>query len=96
MRLPLAVDIDSRDGTSNKDARMTNMLSENDQSSTLAVVRPGLSSLLTATGNGNGVVSFNDVLISVYGTALGCRPASSIVSIGTVMNGAYDFVQSPL
>ena len=94
MRLPLVSEIDSRDGTSNRDERMTNMLSETDEGVTLAVVRPGLATIATATGAGGGEVNFNDVLITVYGTTLGFGPTPS--TIGTVAAGMYDFCQSPL
>ena len=94
MRLPLASEIDSRDGVSDKDERLTNVLSETDEGVTLAVVRPGLATVATASGAGGGAVNFNDVLISVYGTTLGFGPTPS--TIGTVVAGSYDFCQSPL
>lgn len=94
MRLPLAFEIDSRDGTSNRDERMTNCLSEDDEGVTLAVVRPGLATIATATGAGGGAVNFNDVLITVFGTTLGSGSTPS--TIATVVAGSYDFAQSPL
>ncbi len=94
MRLPLASEIDSRDGVSDKDERLTNVLSETDDGVTLAVVRPGLAAIATSSGAGGGAVNFNDVLISVYGTTLGFGPTPS--TIGTVVAGSYDFCQSPL
>ena len=94
MRLPLAFEIDSRDGVSAKDERLTNVLSESDEGVTLAVVRPGLATIATATGAGGGEVNFNDVLITVFGTTLGHGTAPS--TIATVVAGSYDFAQSPL
>lgn len=94
MRLQLASEIDSRDGTSNRDERMTNMLSETDEGVTLAVLRPGLATIATASGAGCGEVNFNDVLITVYGTTLGFSPTPS--TIGTVAAGLYDFAQGAL
>lgn len=94
MRLPLVSEIDSRDGSSNKDERLTNVLSENDEGVTIAVVRPGLATIATASGAGGGEVNFNGVLISVFGTTLGA--GSTPVSISTVASGNYDFAQSPL
>lgn len=94
MRIPLAAELDSRDGTSNKDERLTNVLSENDEGTTLAIVRPGLATIATASGAGGGEVSFNGVLITVFGTALGF--GATPVSISTVAAGNYDFAQSPL
>ena len=94
MRLPIASDIDSRDGASAKDERLTNMLGEDDEGIQLTVLRPGLATIATASGAGSGAVNFNDVLISVYGTTLGFGPTPS--TIGTVVAGSYDFCQSPL
>lgn len=94
MRLPLTSDIDSRDGVSAKDERLTNMLGEDDEGVTLATLRPGLATIATASGAGGGAVNFNDVIISVYGTTLGHGTTPS--TIGTVVSGSYDFCQSPL
>ncbi len=94
MRLPIASDIDSRDGASAKDERLTNMLGEDNNGQQMATLRPGLATIATASGAGGGAVNFNDVLISVYGTTLGFGPTPS--TIGTVVAGSYDFWQSPL
>ena len=94
MRIPLASDIDSRDGVSDKDERLTNVLSETDEGVTLACVRPGLATIATASGAGGGAVNFNDVLITVFGTTLGHGTTPS--TIATVVAGDYDFTQSPL
>jgi hypothetical protein len=93
MRLPLAQDIDSRDGASSKDERLTNVLGEDNNGQQMATLRPGLATIATASGAGGGVVNFNDVLISVYGTTLGHGTTPS--SIGTVVAGSYDFCASP-
>ena len=94
MRLTLTSDIDSRDGGSNRDERLTNMLGEDDEGIQLTVLRPGLATIATASGAGGGAVNFNDVLITVYGTTLGSGSTPS--TIGTVVAGSYDFCQSPL
>ncbi len=94
MRLPLTSNIDSRDGVSAKDERLTNMLGEDDEGIQLTVLRPGLATIATASGAGGGEVNFNDVLITVYGTTLGFGPTPS--TIGTIAAGMYDFAQSPL
>ena len=94
MRLPCVPDIDSRDGTSSKDERLTNMLSEDNNGQQMAVLRPGLATIATASGAGGGEVNFNDVLITVYGTTLGHGTTPS--TIGTVAAGFYDFAASPL
>ena len=94
MRVPLITEIDSRDGTANKDERLTNVLAEIDEGVSLAVLRPGLAAVSTASGNGNGMTNFNDVLISVFGATLGSGTTPSTVA--TVTNGACDFAASPL
>jgi hypothetical protein len=94
MRLSCIHELDSRDGASNRDARLTNVLSETDEGTTLAVLRPAISTIATASGNGSGVTAFNGVLISVFGTTLGHGEAPS--TIGPVVAGRYDFVASPL
>lgn len=94
MRLDLVPEIDSRDGSSNKDERLTNMLSEDNNGQQMATLRPGISTIATASGAGNGQVNFNGVLISVYGTTLGFGTTPS--TIGTVVSGMYDFAASAL
>ena len=94
MRLPIASDIDSRDGASAKDERLTNMLGEDNNGQQMATLRPGLATIATASGAGGGAVNFNDVLITVFGTTLGSGSTPS--TNGTVVAGSYDFCQSPL
>ena len=94
MRLQLASDIDSRDGTSSKDERLTNMLGEDNNGQQMATLRPGLATIATASGAGGGEVNFNDVLITVFGTTLGSGTTPTTIS--TVVAGSYDFAQSPL
>ena len=94
MRLPLASEIDSRDGTSSKDERLTNVLGEDKNGQQMATLRPGLATIATASGAGGGAVNFNDVLITVFGTTLGSGSTPS--TIATVVAGSYDFAQSPL
>ena len=71
MRLPLTVPLDTRDGVSAKNARLTNCLKEVKKAGEKAVVRPGLEDAATSVGNGNGLVVFNNELVSVYGATLG-------------------------
>lgn len=94
MRLPLIADLDSRDGSSNKDARLTNILAEADESAQYAAIRPGLSTAVTSSGNGNGLARFSGVVVSVFGTTLGVGTGPT--SIGTVENKMVDFAQGPL
>lgn len=70
MRLPVTPQLSTKDGTSNKNARLTNVLKEVSSSREFGIVRPGLSSVNSSTGNGNGLVCYNNELISVYGATL--------------------------
>jgi len=94
MRVPVVPDADSRDGVSDKDARLTNALMEPDADAMMAVVRPGLTLEATASGAGNGVVVFNDAMVSVYGATIGSGVPPTLV--GAVVPGQFDFCQSPL
>ena len=81
MRLTLTSDIDSRDGVSAKDERLTNMLSETDKDVTFTVVRPGLVLDAQASGVGHGLVVFNNELVSVYGATLGFGVDPSVEAV---------------
>ena len=94
MRLQLASDIDSRDGASAKDERLTNMLGEDNNGQQMATLRPGLATIATASGAGGGVTNFDSVLVSGFGTTLGHGTTPS--TIGTVVAGSFDFAQSPI
>jgi len=71
MRLPVVPQISTKDGISNKNSRLTNALKETNKQGDKAVIRPGLTLNATASGVGNGVVVFNDALVSVYGSTIG-------------------------
>jgi hypothetical protein len=92
VRIPLVTEIDSRDGSSNRDERLTNMLAEKD-SELMACVRPGLNTLLASSGDGNGLVCFNSQIVHVFGTAL--KFGTTPTSISTVVDGEYDFAVIP-
>lgn len=95
MRLPCAIGLDSRDGVENADSRMVNTLAEQDEGTTLAAVRPALKLIYDTTGNGNGLVVFNEELISVYGATLGFLTLSAVIrDIATLSDRFYDFTQS--
>lgn len=92
VRIPLITDTDSRDGSSNKDERLTNVLVEIDAEK-LACLRPGLNSISSNSGDGNGLECFDGTLISVFGTTLG--HGNTPASISTVVNDIYDFALIP-
>lgn len=83
MRLPLALELDSRDGTSNKDSRLTNALVERDEGIVFATVRPGLSTLATRSGTGNGLMQFNAMIVSIYGDTIYVTGGSFNILTGT-------------
>lgn len=93
MRLTLVSDVESRDGAGNKDERLTNLLVEADESSVIAGLRPGLATISSNSGNGNGLTTLGGNLISVFGTTAGY--GSTPTSIGTVENKKFDFAQGP-
>jgi len=70
MRLPVTPQISTKDGVSNKNARLTNCLKESKKGGDKTVVRPGLVLDAQASGVGNGLVAFNGELVSVYGANL--------------------------
>lgn len=93
MRLPVVPSISTKDGVSNKNARLTNCLKESKKSGDMAVIRPGLVLDAVASGVGNGLVSFNGELVSVYGTTLGLNTAaasSGLTLITDTIDGATD------
>lgn len=94
MRLPLIPNVESRDGTSNQDERLTNALIEVDDQGAYGCIRPGLVTAATSSGNGNGLSIIDGVLISVFGTTVGRGMGPTTVD--TVLDGAYDFAQGPL
>lgn len=89
MRLPIVPQISTKDGVSNKNARLTNCLKESKKSGDKAVVRPGLVLDAQASGVGHGLVVFNNELVSVYGATLGLNTEavagadSAAYSVGT-------------
>ena len=94
VRLPLVPVIDSRNGTTEKDALVRNLLKETDEGTELLCLRPGLVTISSNTGNGSGLTDLDGVLISVFGTTLGY--GNTPASVGTVVAGTYDFAAGPL
>lgn len=83
MRLPITPQLSTKDGISNKNARLTNTLKETAAQGEFATVRPGLVTAATSTGNGNGIVCFNGELVSVYGATLGAGQTESVGELTT-------------
>lgn len=88
MRLPVVPQISTKDGVSNKNARLTNCLKEVKKAGEKAVVRPGLVLDAQASGVGNGLVVFNNELVSVYGATLGIGVTETTVSAAFASYGA--------
>ncbi len=101
MRIPLAIDIDSRDGSSTKDARSTNMLAFTDGQQKFSEVRPGLT-VYGTTGTaaiGQGGNCFNGTFCAIYGGRL-YKPTGGTLGTGVAITSAsvsaqFDFTQSP-
>ena len=71
MRLPVIGSISTKDGATNKNARLTNMLAETRKDGkVVAGVRPGLNQVIASSGNGNSIVCFNGTLINLYGNKI--------------------------
>lgn len=94
MRVNAVTDVDSRDGVSNKDERLTNMIAEKDGHAILACIRPALNTIVSSSGAGKGVTCFNSTDVFVMGTTLyrGETPTSIGAVSGTSM---FDFTQLP-
>lgn len=67
---------------------MTNTLKETTRQGDFGVIRPGIRKIASGSGNGNGLVSFNDVLLSVYGSNLGFAQPDSIAVEQSLIDGA--------
>ena len=83
MRLPLVAELESRDGSANKDERLTNVLAEQDEGVVLAVLRPGCSTLATYSGAGNGMVAFASQNVSIYGDTIHVTTGTFALPSGT-------------
>lgn len=94
MRLPLVPPIETRDGTSEKDGLCKNILMDQDEQGDFATLRPGLVGVSAITGAGKGLVTYNDQLLSVYGSTL--TFSASLSSVMSVTGSFFDFAQSPL
>jgi len=93
-RLPVVANLNTKDGVQNRNARLTNALKETSKAGDKAVVRPGLVLDAQSSGVGNGLVVYNNELVSVYGATVGVgisESASADVSyamnIGMVSGG---------
>jgi hypothetical protein len=96
-RLPLVIEPENRDESTNKDAKLINgYVEKNDKTGEFWVFkRPGLlqdAAWTTKVGNGNGVYNWNSDIYAIFGATL----YKNNVSIGTVddTNGVYRFSSS--
>lgn len=91
MRIPVSGNISTKDGSSNKNARMTNMLAEEKQGKSFAAIRPGLSQVATGSGDGNNLVCFNGNLINIYGNTV----YQAVLSGGVGEEYSYNYLPIP-
>lgn len=83
MRIPLAGQISTKDGATNKNSRLYNVLAEDKKDGkVVAGVRPGLNRLSDTSGNGNGIICFNGSLVNLFGTTI-YRATASGFTIST-------------
>jgi hypothetical protein len=96
MRIAVTPKLSTKDGESNKNARMTNALVEkNPTGAIFGAVRPGIVVSATSSGDGNGVAEFNGILIAVYGSTLVINDGG-FATIGALDNQFFDFTQSTI
>ena len=106
MRLSVFPDLSTKDGVTDENARMTNALKEVRAVGDMATIRPGLVTSAVSVGNGNGLVSFNGELVSIFGASVGVPSAdevsitsnsyniSGVVVLDTVKLGSYWLLMS--
>ena len=85
MRLPLSTDISSRDGSSTKNARMYNVLSEKKPTGqVISAVRPGLTQVALAPGvnvGGDGIYCWNGTFIAIFNDILYNYSSGNLIPI---------------
>jgi len=71
MRIPLATDLTTRDGTLTKDAKLVNGFVESDGQSSAVFKRPAVNSnLVTVSGKAQGMISFNSLVYMINGDVM--------------------------
>ncbi len=65
MRFKVVPSLSTKDGTSNRNARLTNTLKEASTSGERAIIRPGLVVSTSYGGLGNGLIAFNRNLLTI-------------------------------
>lgn len=71
MRIPLASDLTTRDGTLTKDAKITNGFIETDGQNSAVFKRPATNSaLVTVTGQAQGMINFNSLVYMINGDVM--------------------------
>jgi len=70
MRLPIVPPLSTKDGASNKNARLTNCLKESKKTGDKAVIRPGLVASDTYSGLGNGLIPFDGRLLLIFNDSI--------------------------
>ena len=92
MRLPLAIPLDARTSSATKDARLTNVVSEQYQSRSLVRARPGLALIDSQAGAANGATCHDGTLITVFGG--NAYKTTALTLISAVGDAPYDFAQT--
>ena len=96
LRIPLAVDIGSRDSTLDKDALLTNCYAEKSQSGWDVYKRPGTDAYVTYLGPGQGTYFWNGALYSVFNDSMRNYSTSALYALSTdaYTGQQYQFAQT--
>jgi hypothetical protein len=70
MRLPIAIPLDTRDGTLDQDGHLTNAVAESYEDKVYVIGRPGLSLEKLVNGAASGIVCFNGSILSLWGSTV--------------------------
>jgi hypothetical protein len=70
MRLPIAIPLDTRDGTLDQDGHLTNAVAESYEDKVYVSTRPGLSLEANRDGAANGIFCFDGTIITIWGTTI--------------------------
>lgn len=92
MRIPLAVNLESRDGSLDKDSRMVNCYAEVKSGVAYIATRPGLLQKLDLTAsNGNGMFCWGGTFYAANGATLAQGPTVDAVADGS----AWTYLSDP-
>jgi len=90
LRIPLVTEGDNRWANTNMDAKIVNAYMEKSPSGEVQVVkRPGYNNAGSATGNGNGMYEWKELVYAVYGTDFYSIQNGATTPLGTVDGNSF-------